>query len=557
MADSKKKTGDRKLDVSKYIETDPQLNSHLDEGNFDKFNQRLPEGVEPITREAFEQLRSDAGILDERAPLSVQQRKARGRTMRRYKSRIAMARKRAAKKKASPEKLKSRARKKARQILKDRLAAGKKYSEMTPAEKVQLDKRLLRVPDAVISRIAKRQLPDVRKGELARLARVRGASNSNNESVIDEAFSMFLESAKYYDDSMSQTTKDRRQSHFNKATELSDNEPDGYSPAPGDSMADTQPSTHTRRYHKMFKKEGSVNIDRRFKMYREKINPYSVDVAEQFVDDAFALMESVDQLYENKQAILNKSDETGISYDILKQVFDRGMAAWKSGHRPGTTPTQWGLARINSFATGGETQRTTDSDLWRQHRGIDESANSSDREEGTDSLVKIYRDATPGQQDEDYYDSDLGSTYGDFKRGVRVSFSDHSVDNVTNGLIQGTVVGGDVSHLKVRDDSGTVYNVRHDSAQMIESLSLFTVDEAFEFRFLDESSIIDRSVAAIHKHVIRGNDLQNVVWDFLRATGAGISAQDLVRHYVKQHGNPHATRPTSIQRAAELKRKYL
>ena len=36
---------------------------------------------------------------------------------------------------------------------------------------------------------------------------------------------------------------------------------------------------------------------------------------------------------------------------ILRKVFDRGVAAWKSGHRPGTTAVQWGLARVNSFVT--------------------------------------------------------------------------------------------------------------------------------------------------------------------------------------------------------------
>ena len=46
-----------------------------------------------------------------------------------------------------------------------------------------------------------------------------------------------------------------------------------------------------------------------------------------------------------------KADETGIPYGILKKVFDRGMAAWKTGHRPGATPHQWAYARVNSFAT--------------------------------------------------------------------------------------------------------------------------------------------------------------------------------------------------------------
>jgi len=70
-----------------------------------------------------------------------------------------------------------------------------------------------------------------------------------------------------------------------------------------------------------------------------------------------------------KKALQTKSKETGISYNILKQVFDRGYGAWKSSHRPGTNPTQWGLARVNSFATGGTTQKTADADLWKKHKG--------------------------------------------------------------------------------------------------------------------------------------------------------------------------------------------
>lgn len=68
-------------------------------------------------------------------------------------------------------------------------------------------------------------------------------------------------------------------------------------------------------------------------------------------------------------SLRDKADKTGISYSILKKVFDRGFAAWKSGHRPGTNPTQWGLARVNSFATGGKTRTTADADLWAKHKG--------------------------------------------------------------------------------------------------------------------------------------------------------------------------------------------
>jgi len=52
-----------------------------------------------------------------------------------------------------------------------------------------------------------------------------------------------------------------------------------------------------------------------------------------------------------KVSLQKKADKTGMPYGILKKVFDRGYAAWKTSHRPGTNPTQWGMARVNSFAT--------------------------------------------------------------------------------------------------------------------------------------------------------------------------------------------------------------
>ena len=50
-----------------------------------------------------------------------------------------------------------------------------------------------------------------------------------------------------------------------------------------------------------------------------------------------------------------------------KKVYDRGMAAYKTGHRPGTTSQQWALARVNSFITKGKgTWGKADADLAKQ-----------------------------------------------------------------------------------------------------------------------------------------------------------------------------------------------
>jgi predicted DNA binding CopG/RHH family protein len=74
--------------------------------------------------------------------------------------------------------------------------------------------------------------------------------------------------------------------------------------------------------------------------------------------------------YESLEAVKNKAEKSGMPYSILKQVYDRGMAAWKGGHRPGAGQHQWALARVNSFVTKSSgTWGGADSDLAKKVKG--------------------------------------------------------------------------------------------------------------------------------------------------------------------------------------------
>ena len=75
-------------------------------------------------------------------------------------------------------------------------------------------------------------------------------------------------------------------------------------------------------------------------------------------------------VFETIKGLKNKADKTGMPYSILKKVYDRGMAAWRGGHRPGTTQQQWAFARVNSFVTKSSgTWGGADKDLAKQVRG--------------------------------------------------------------------------------------------------------------------------------------------------------------------------------------------
>ena len=68
-------------------------------------------------------------------------------------------------------------------------------------------------------------------------------------------------------------------------------------------------------------------------------------------------------------SLKKKSKKTDVDMGTLRKIFNRGVAAWRTGHRPGTNPTQWGLARVNSVLSGGPA-RKSDADLWSKRKKV-------------------------------------------------------------------------------------------------------------------------------------------------------------------------------------------
>ena len=73
-----------------------------------------------------------------------------------------------------------------------------------------------------------------------------------------------------------------------------------------------------------------------------------------------------DRMFPNVKSIEDRAKVTGVPKDLLQKSYDRGMAAWRTGHRPGATQQQWGYARVSSMLMLGKTAYTTDSDLVRE-----------------------------------------------------------------------------------------------------------------------------------------------------------------------------------------------
>tara|TARA_Y100001963_G_scaffold86560_1_gene119674 strand:- start:223 stop:723 length:501 start_codon:yes stop_codon:yes gene_type:complete len=152
------------------------------------------------------------------------------------------------------------------------------------------------------------------------------------------------ENPKYFK-GLSKDEKEQRQRAFDRRSKMSDDDPDAYGDFRSDAGEKTKTSTHTKKFKKMFG-------ENRWKALQEVWK------------ETKTLKESP-----SDTALKNKAKKTGIPKGILKKVYDRGMAAWKTGHRPGAGQQQWAMARVNSFATKGKgTWGKADKDLAAKAR---------------------------------------------------------------------------------------------------------------------------------------------------------------------------------------------
>ena len=64
-------------------------------------------------------------------------------------------------------------------------------------------------------------------------------------------------------------------------------------------------------------------------------------------------------------AIKNKAKKSRVSASKIRQIYNRGLAAYRtSGHRKGVSPQAWAMARVNSALTGGKAAKV-DKDILK------------------------------------------------------------------------------------------------------------------------------------------------------------------------------------------------
>jgi hypothetical protein len=146
---------------------------------------------------------------------------------------------------------------------------------------------------------------------------------------------------------LADSTADKKKAQIKKQAAMSDDDPDAYKEMPGDTKGKKylKKSQHTTKYHELY---GDKTNEEEQKQSTDR-SPIDNDAIE--------------------TGLKNKSKDTGVPIGILRAVMRRGLAAWKSGHRPGAGQQQWGYARVNSFLTKGKgTWGKADKDLAKEVR---------------------------------------------------------------------------------------------------------------------------------------------------------------------------------------------
>lgn len=127
--------------------------------------------------------------------------------------------------------------------------------------------------------------------------------------------------------------------------------------------------THGKIYAplKYFRGLGTLgDIETRYKkMLKRDYGAFKTDLGQKTRPSSYT--QRFRRKYPGITTLPNIARATKIPLGTLKTVYDRGLAAWRTGHRPGASPQAWAFARVHSFVVKGKTWWTADKNLHVKH----------------------------------------------------------------------------------------------------------------------------------------------------------------------------------------------
>ena len=170
-------------------------------------------------------------------------------------------------------------------------------------------------------------------------------------------------------------TKAARSRDIARKSKMSTKDPAAYEPMPGDDKKPRKQSVYSDKFKKMF---GSTDEDENitYEEYldrmdsllessnvRRNIGLYTL--LEESVDIELERERIIQEGADSDKALRNKAKLANAPLGALRAIYDKGLAAYRTGHRPGVPQHAWAMARVNSVLTGGPA-RKVDSAEWKR-----------------------------------------------------------------------------------------------------------------------------------------------------------------------------------------------
>lgn len=119
------------------------------------------------------------------------------------------------------------------------------------------------------------------------------------------------------------------------------------------------------KYFRGLKTLGEVET-RYTKMLKKDYRQFKTDEGQKTKTSSYT--QKFRKLYPGVKSLPEIAKATKIPLKTLRTIYNRGLAAWRTGHRPGASPQAWGYARVHSYVMKGKTYYTADKNLRQINR---------------------------------------------------------------------------------------------------------------------------------------------------------------------------------------------
>ena len=127
----------------------------------------------------------------------------------------------------------------------------------------------------------------------------------------------------------------------------------------------------TRKQKVMREKEIKLHAKRKF-TNKIAYTPFYTDTLAKTKPSSYT--EQWNKLFPDAKSLDERAKVTGVPKRFLQESYNRGMAAWRTGHRPGASQQAWSYPRVSSMLLCGKTHYSTDADIVKRAKAASPGA---------------------------------------------------------------------------------------------------------------------------------------------------------------------------------------